>query len=82
MVKEWGWLKKASQRYAYISIEWHKNIVYQGCSISLRPKVEADVPYSCNLTHVQVYSIDEYTASLKLQPFLVCLLQIIKLVAS
>ena len=29
-----------------------------------RPKVEADVLY--NLARVQIYSIDEYTASLKL----------------
>ena len=59
----------------YISVQlWHaslnlqilKSTVYEGCSISSRPKVEADVSHSCNFARVQIYSIDEYTASLKL----------------
>ena len=40
--------------------------VYEGCSICSRPKVEADVLRSCNLARVQIYSIDEYAASLNL----------------
>ena len=44
----------------------HKSTVYERCSISSRPKVEADVLYSCNLARVQIYSMDEYTKSLKL----------------
>ena len=56
----------------------HKSTVYEGCSISLQPKVEAGVLYNCNLVRVQIYSIDEYTESLKLKSCLVLLLQIIK----
>ena len=41
-------------------------IVERGCSISLQPRVEADVLYNCNLARVQIYSIDEFTESLKL----------------
>ena len=48
------------------NMQIHKSTVYEGCSISLQPKVEADVPYSCNLACEQIYSIDEYTESLKL----------------
>ena len=39
---------------------------YDQCSKSLRRKVEADVLYTCNLAPVQIYSIDEHPASLKL----------------
>ena len=51
-----------------ISVQlWHassnkqiqKSMVYEVCLISLRPKVEAAVLFSCNLARVQVYSIDE-----------------------
>ena len=56
----------------------HKSTVYEGCSISLQPKVEADVLNNCNVARVQIYSIDEYTESLKLQTCLIFLLQIIK----
>ena len=44
----------------------HKSTVYEGCLISSRPKVEADVLYSCKLARLQIYSIDENTESLKL----------------
>ena len=44
----------------------HKSTVYEGCSISLQPKVEADALYNCNLARVQIYSIGEYTKSLQL----------------
>ena len=40
--------------------------VYEGCLISSRPKVEADVLYSWKLACLQIYSIDENTESLKL----------------
>ena len=56
----------------------HKLTVYEWCLISSRPKVEADVPYNCKLVRLQIYSIDEYTESLKLELFLVFLLQISK----
>ena len=38
----------------------------RGGVTSLRPKVEADVLYSCKLERLQIYSIDENTESLKL----------------
>ena len=44
-------------------IQMHKSTVYEGCSISLPPKVDVDVLYNCNLPRVQMYSVDEYTAS-------------------
>ena len=44
----------------------HKPTVYEGCLINSRPKVEADVLYSCKLARLQIYSIDENTESLKL----------------
>ena len=56
----------------------HKSTVYEGCLISLRRKVEADVLFSCKLARLQIYSTDENTESLKLLLFLVFLLQIIK----
>ena len=40
--------------------------VYEGCLISSRPKVEADVLYSCKLARLQIYSINGNTESLKL----------------
>ena len=48
------------------NIQIQKSTVYERCSISSRPKVEADVLYACNLALVQIYSIDEYTGSLNL----------------
>ena len=48
-----------------------KATVYEGCLISSRPKVEADVLYSCKLVRVQIKSVNENTASLKLLLFLV-----------
>ena len=74
------WHKNISVQlwHASSNMQIQKSTVYEGCSISSLPKVEADVLYSCNLAREQIYSIDEYTASLKLKPFLVFLLQIIK----
>ena len=57
-----------------ISVQlWHatsniliqKSTVCEGCSISSRPKVEADVLFNY-LARVQIYLLAEYTASLKL----------------
>ena len=44
----------------------HKSTVYEGCLLSSRPKVEADVRYSCKLVRLQIYLIDENTESLQL----------------
>ena len=52
--------------HASLNMQIHKSTVYEGCLISSRPKVEADVPYSCKLARLQIYSIDENTESLKL----------------
>ena len=52
--------------HASSNMQIEKSTVYKGCSINSRPKVEADILYSFNLVRVQIYSIDEYTASLKL----------------
>ena len=62
------WHKNISVQlwHASSNMQIHKSAVYEGCSISLQPKVEADVLYNCNLARVQIYSIDEYTKSLKL----------------
>ena len=35
----------------------HKSTMYEGCLISSRPKVQADVLYSCKLTRLQIYFI-------------------------
>ena len=62
------WHKNISVQlwHALSNMQIHKSTVYEGWSISSHPKVEANVLYSCNLACVQIYSIDEYTASLKL----------------
>ena len=62
------WHKNLSVQlwHASSNMQIHKSTVYEECSISSRPTVEAYVLYSCNLVRVQIYSIDEYTASLKL----------------
>ena len=43
----------------------HKSTVYEGCLVNLRPKLEADVLYSCKLARLQIYLIDENTESLE-----------------
>ena len=63
---EWHKNISAQLRHASSSMQIHKSIVYEGCLVSLRPKEEADVLYSCNLARVQIYPIDENTESLKL----------------
>ena len=63
---EWHKNISVQQWHAASSMQIHKWTVYEGFLISLRPKAEADVLYSCNLARVQIYSIDEYTESLKL----------------
>ena len=62
------WHKNTSVQlwHASSNMQIHKSTVYEGSSVSLQPKVEADVLYNCNLARVQIYSIDEYTESLKL----------------
>ena len=52
--------------HASSNMQIHKSTVYEGFSISLQPKVEADALYNCNLVPVQIYSIYEYTEGLKL----------------
>ena len=48
------------------NMQIHKSTVYEGCLISSRPKVEADVLYICKSARLQIYSIDKNTESLKL----------------
>ena len=43
-----------------------QSTVYEGCLISSRPEVKADVLHSCKLARLQIYSINENTESLKL----------------
>ena len=82
MVKEWGdwsrrsrdililieWHKNISVQlwHASSNMQIHKSTVYEECLISLQPKVEADFLCSCYLARVQIYSVNEYTESLKL----------------
>ena len=62
------WHKNVSVQlwHASSNMQIQKSTKYEGCSVSSRPKVEADVLYRYNLARVQIYSIDEYTTSLKL----------------
>ena len=62
------WHKNISVQlwHASSNMQIHKSTVYEGCSISLQPKVEADVLCNCNLARVQIYSLDEYIESMKL----------------
>ena len=75
---EWHKNISVQQWHASSSMQILKSTVYEGCLISLWPKVEADVLYSCKLARVQIYSINENTKNLKLSLFLVFLLQIIR----
>ena len=51
------WRKKISVQlwHASSNMQIHKFTVCKGCSISLQPKVEADVLYNCNLARVQLW---------------------------
>ena len=63
---EWHKNISVQQWRASSSMQIHKSTVYEGCLIRSRPKVEADVIYSCKLARVHIYSINENTESLKL----------------
>ena len=75
-----GWHKTFLSElwHASSNMQIHKSTGYKGCLISLRPKVEDDVLYSCKLARLQIYSTDENTESLKLTISSFFLLRIIK----